>query len=102
MLAFATRAAVTIATLALVSSDMRGAPSKIAAPRRLLAAWQNVEADGMGSTYYFYPDGLLVIQNPRRREFVVLARWRMESAEVVVVYDQRPLNTTFSRAELAK
>ncbi|MFL6499595.1 MAG: hypothetical protein ACJ8LL_02610 [Candidatus Udaeobacter sp.] len=81
---------------------MTSAEPAIAAPSRLLAAWQNMQTDGMGSTYYFYPDGLLVMQNPRRREFVVLARWRMQTRDVVVISDEQPLNTTLSRAELAK
>jgi hypothetical protein len=101
MLTGTTRVVLMAAVLATVTSDLAAAESSVAAPRRLLAAWQNIEPDGMGSTYYFYPDGVLVIQNPRRREFVILARWRMESPQVFVIFDQRPLHTTLSRVELA-
>ena len=94
---------IVVAALLLVSvTDARPVQSPLAPPHRLLAAWQLVEPEGLGPTYFFYPDGVLVIQNPRRREFVDLARWRMEAPNVVVLWDHRPRNTTLSRAELSK
>ena len=96
------RVIVAVAALVLMSvTDSALAQSHPRPPRRLLAAWQLVEPEGMGPTYYFYRDGVLVMQNPRRREFVVLARWRMEAPNVVTLSNYRPRNTTLARAELA-
>lgn len=32
-------------------------------------------------SYYFYPDQTLIMQNPRRREFVVRGKWKWENGQ---------------------
>jgi len=51
-------------------------------------------------TYYFYPDGLFVQQNSRRREFVTIGRWKLDEQKHLVLYDWQPLHTTITAERL--
>lgn len=67
---------------------------------RFHAGWKVQQPDGIGSIYYFYPDRTLVIQNPRRREFVQVGKWMVEGKKELVLFDIAPRNTSLSEDEL--
>lgn len=66
----------------------------------LHAGWKIQQPDGAGSVYYFYPDGVLVIQNPRRREFVRVGKWVIGDHSQLTLFDIAPRNTTLSPEEI--
>jgi len=68
----------------------------ISTSKKLLAGWKVQQPDGAGPVYYFYPDGVLVIQSPRRREFVKVGMWTMDKQFKLILFNVEPRNTTLS------
>jgi len=67
---------------------------------KLHAAWKVQQSDGLGSVYYFYPDGVLVIQCPKRREYVQIGKWELSEQYELTIYDLTPKNTSLSAEQL--
>jgi hypothetical protein len=61
--------------------------------RSIVGVWRTPEQNGIEISYYFYPDGVFITQNPRRREFVTRGSWSLEG-EQLTLSNIRYLNST--------
>jgi hypothetical protein len=59
----------------------------------IVGCWRTPETDGIEISHYFYPDGVYISQNPRRREFVTRGLWAIEE-EQLVFYGLTSLHST--------
>lgn len=71
-----------------------------AAVDRFHAGWKVDQFGGLGDVYYFYPDGLLICQGVRRREFVTIGKWRIEPNNQLILFARQLQNTTLSPEKL--
>ncbi len=70
-----------------------------ATPGDIVGAWRAPKAGGVELGYYFYPDGVLVLQDPRRKRFAMRGAWRIEENGRLVISNVVDPNTTRSDAE---
>ena len=65
----------------------------------IVGSWRAPATEGVELGYYFYPDGVLILRNPRRKRFVMRGAWRLEEGGRLVISDVVDPNATRSDAE---
>jgi hypothetical protein len=84
----------------LFASKLGAQIEPVAPDPRLFAGWKLVQADELGDVYYFYSDGIFVRQGVRRRDQVMVGRWKMEAKSRLLLFEQEPRNSSLSAKEL--
>lgn len=70
-----------------------------ATPGDIVGSWRAPETEGVELGYYFYPDGVLILQNPRHKRFAMRGTWHLEEDGRLVISDVVDSNATRSDAE---
>jgi hypothetical protein len=64
----------------------------------IVGSWRAPETEGVALGYYFYPDGVLVLRDPRHKKFAMRGTWRLEDGGRLVISDVVDPNTALSDA----
>ncbi len=60
----------------------------------IVGSWRAPETEGVELGYYFYPDGVLILRNPRHKGFAMRGAWTLEAGGRLVISDVVDPNTT--------
>ena len=68
-----------------------------ATPGDIVGSWRAPQTEGVELGYYFYPDGVLILRNPRHKRVAMRGAWRLEEGSRLVISDV--VDTNESRPE---
>jgi hypothetical protein len=65
----------------------------------IVGSWRAPGTEGVELGFYFYPDGVLILRNPRHKGFAMRGVWTLEAGGRLVISDVIDPNATRSDAE---
>ncbi|HWB59541.1 MAG TPA: hypothetical protein VG733_08615 [Chthoniobacteraceae bacterium] len=65
----------------------------------IIGSWRAPETEGIELGYFFYPDGVFILQAPRHRRFTMRGAWRLEEGGRLVITNVDDPDPTHSEAE---
>lgn len=65
----------------------------------IVGSWRAPQTGGIELGYYFYPDGVLILQNPRHKRFAIRGSWQLDGEGRLVISDVVDPSANRSEAE---
>lgn len=65
----------------------------------IVGSWRAPVAGGIELGYFFYPDGVLILQNPRHKRFAMRGAWQLDDDGRLVISDVVDPSANRSEAE---
>ena len=65
----------------------------------IVGSWRAPETEGVALGYYFYPDGVFILQDPRRKRFAMRGAWALDDDGRLIISDVIDPSLTRSEEE---